>query len=486
MKVHLISGLPMEIRQGGEIDTLYPPLGLLYLISYCRQFIDDIEWKVTDGDMLAYEKTLKEIRKFQPDVIGFSLHSMGVFGAYKLINQVKEEFPETFIIVGGPHATALPHEVLQRSKTDAVVIGEGEQTFLELMQHLKTGSPKLQDINGIFFRKEKEIAATEERTAIKDINSIPFPARELIDIKKYPGFVVTRGKPETYYISTRGCPYHCVFCADEVWWHQMPTVRLRSPKNVVDEVEILVNEYKMKDLYDQCDEFNPNLIWAEKMCDEFIARDLDVTWKVQMRADKVTDNLASKLAKAGCWLVSLGIESGNQETLNGVQKYITLEQVTKSCKILKSHGIKVFGLFMAFNVWEENGHLRYEGVRETRNTLKFAKSLIERNLLDYMSWSLTAPFPGSKLYGIALKYNLIPKELLDGTEDWNNTWRLLMNLPDVSKQDWEMVKNEGAKLQARLLLKNGNMNRSLIPLYFKRGVQISKLELRRVLGRFSI
>jgi radical SAM superfamily enzyme YgiQ (UPF0313 family) len=485
MKVQLVSGLPIEKRTGGEIDTLYPPLGLLYLISYCRQFINDIEWKVTDGDMLAFEKTLKEIRNFRPDVVGFSLRSMGTVGAYKLINQVKEEFPETLVIVGGPHATALPDEVLQMSKADVAVLGEGEQAFLELIQQLKSGKIELKKIKGICFRSKEKLVSTEKRDLIKDIDSIPFPAREFVDLKKYPGFVVRKNKPETYYISSRGCPHHCIFCANNIWWHQTPNVRFRSPKNILDEVEVLRNEYGMKEFYDQCDEFNVNLPWAEKVCDEFIARDLDVTWKVQMRADKVTESLAAKLAKAGCWLVSLGIESGNQETLSGVKKFISLDQVVKSCEILKRHGIKVYGLFMAFNTWEENRQLRYEGVKETRNTLKFAKSLIDGNLLDYISWSLTAPFPGSKLYDIAIRHSLIPKEVLEEKEDWNNTWRLLLNLPGVSREDWEMIKNEGAKLQTRCFLKNGNINRSLIPLYFRRGVELSKLEVKKLLGRFS-
>ena len=484
MKVHLICGLPLKSRKEGEIDTIYPPLGLLYLISYCRQFIGDIEWKVTDGNVLGYEKTLNEVRKFQPDIVGFSLNSMGVVGAYKLINQIKEEFHETRIIVGGPHATALPKEVLQRTKADVIVLGEGEQTFLELLQHFKIGRPEMKDIHGIMFRNARDFSTTKKRMLIKDIDSIPFPARELLDIKKYPGFVVTKGKPETYYISSRGCPYQCVFCSNPIWNHNLPKLRLRSPKNILDEVELLVNEYGMKELYDQCDEFNANPMWAEKVCDEFIARDLDIVWKVQMRADKITDNFAEKLARSGCWLVSLGIESGNQKTLNGVRKLINLNQVIKSCEILKKHNIKVFGLFMAFNTWEENGKLKYEGVRETRNSLKFAKSLLDRNLLDYISWSLTSPFPGSKLYDIGIKYNLIPQEVLDGKEDWNNTWRLLLNLPGISKQDWECIKNEGSKLQARCLLKNGNMNRCLIPLYFRRGVKMSKLEIKKTLGRF--
>jgi len=482
MKVQLVSGLPIEKRTGGEIDTLYPPLGLLYLISYCRQFtddIDDIEWKVTDGNILAYEKTLKEVRNFQPDVIGFSLHSMGTIGAYRLINQVKEEFPKIFIIVGGPHATALPEEVLQRSNADVVVLGEGEQTFLELIKQIKSGKIELKKIKGICFRSKEKLVSTEKRDLIKDIDSIPFPAREFVDLKKYPGFVVRKNKPETYYISSRGCPHHCIFCANNVWWHQTPNVRFRSPKNILDEVETLRNEYRMKEFYDQCDEFNVNLPWAEKVCDEFIARDLDVTWKVQMHADKVTENLAAKLTKAGCWLVSLGIESGNQKTLDGVKKNISINQIVKSCEILKRHGIKVFGLFMAFNTWEDSERLKYEGVNETRNSLRFAKSLLDRNLLDYMSWSLTAPFPGSKLYDIGIRRNLIPKEVLEGKEDWNNTWRLLLNLPGVSMRDWENIKNEGSKLQAHCLLKNGNMNKSLIPLYFRRGIQMSKLEVRK-------
>jgi radical SAM superfamily enzyme YgiQ (UPF0313 family) len=114
-----------------------------------------------------------------------------------------------------------------------------------------------------------------------------------------------------------------------------------------------------------------------------------------MRAKPITDELAREMAEAGCWYVHLGIESGNEQTLKGVKKFIPLNDVDNACRLLKKYGIKIRALFMIYNVWEENGQLRFEDSQMSINTLKYAKNLIDNKLVDYVSWTAAAPYPGS-------------------------------------------------------------------------------------------
>lgn len=487
MRIQLVNGVPAEKRTGGEIDAIYPPLGLLYLASYSRACIQNLNFKVTDGNLVGYEKTIKEIERFQPDIIGMSISSFGIIGAYRLMNYIKNKYPEIFIIAGGPQPTSLPEEVMKKGLADAVVVGEGEVAFKELIEYKINKIKKLKDIKGILFKKNKNIYFTGKRKPIKDLDSIPFPARDLIDIRKYPGFVVVKRLPETYIISSRGCPYNCMFCSNPIWKASKPFVRLRNPDKVSDEIEELVHNYGIKEFYDQCDEFNPTLNWSKKICDEYIKRKIDIPWKVQLKADKIDEELVRKMSKAGCWLVSLGIESGNQQTLNGIEKNINLDQVVRACQLFKKHEIKVFGLFMMFNFWEKSNKLIFEDVRKTKNTLNFAKKLIEKRLLDYISWSFTTPYPGSKIYSIAKKHEILSENIIneEGLIDWNATWKMPVKLPGISEDEALQIKKDGSKIQARCLLKSRNINKSLVPLYFRRGVQVSKLELRNLVERLS-
>jgi len=479
MRVQLVLAPRLKLQRTGGVDYLYPPLGLLYLASYLRDKLSDVELKVTDGFLLGYPKTIEEVILFAPDILGVSFTTPAAAGAYKLINEIKPILPKTMIVCGGPHPTAMPEDVLLRSITDYVVRGEGETAFYNLISN---NEPKL--VQGVAYRDGERVIKTPVEPLITAIDEIPFPARDLIDMRKYPGYYITKRNPETDIISSRGCPYNCVFCSNPVWKLQKPWLRLRSPQNIVNELEALVKDYGIREYYDQCDEFNASKKWAISVCEELISRRLDITWKVQVRVDHLDEGLVSKMAEAGCWLVFIGIESGNQETLDGIRKRVTLEQVYEACRLFQKYGIKIFGLFMAFNVWEDSGQLMYEDLAKTTKTLNFAEKLVDEGLLNYLTWSLTTPYPASELYDIALRHKLIAQDLVGQWDKIEPIWNFTMRLPTVSEEDWMAIKSHGARLQAKCIIRGRRFNFSTMKLILQRGFSMIFLDLERLLKRF--
>ena len=466
-----------KLIQEGVISLVYPPLGLLYLAAYVRDR-EDVEVSVIDGCLEEYGDLISKIHAYSPDILGMSFTTQAATGAYKLINDLKPKRDlreKPFIVCGGPHVTALPDEALIKSNCDAVVLGEGEITFHEIVQQLRNGRIDFSAILGVGYLNNGDITINPKRTLIKDLDALPLPARDLIDLSMYPGVYYKEQSQETYMVSSRGCPYNCVYCSNPVWKYNKPWYRLRSPVKVVDEIEYIVNVLGIKEIYDQTDEFNGNMKWAKAVCDEIIRRGIKVSLKAQMRSDHMDRELAEKMAAAGFWLGLFGVESGNARTLKGIDKRTTPEMNRNALACLKAAGIKTYALLMAFNVWEEDGQLCFEDQEETLRTLTYAKSLADEGLMDLMSWSLTTPYPGSKLYDIALRHHLIPTEIQDKWELWDSSERMIMQLPDITKKDWVNIQNKGKRLQFVLLLKSGTYNLKSFRLYMKRALsQIRK------------
>lgn len=484
MKIQFIFAPPKEKPKLAEIpEGLTPPLGILYLAAYLQKYLPRLKLKVSDGLILGWQKTLKEVENFAPQVIFISYLTPCALSAYELVNAVKKANPKTITVLGGPHATALPHEPFVLSQTDFVIAGEGEQTSLELIQALLKRRGSFSRIAGLYWKKGKKIIKNKPREFIKNLDEIPFPARDLIDLKDYRGWFVTKKTPETSIFFSRGCPFNCTFCSNCVWKSAKPWLRLRSPKNIVDEMEHLKKDFGIREVFDHSDEFNNSLPHALSICREIKERNLDMPWKVQLRAHPLPQELVKAMAEAGCWYVHLGIESGNQRTLKGIKKGITLEQVKNACALLKKYKIKIFGLFMLFNAWDEKGRLVYEGVRETEKTLAFAKKLIDQRLLDYISWSITTPYPGSQLFEIAQRFNLLESSLHQDWSRWLVDNSFLMKLPHVSSQQASRLYLQGSKLRAYCFLRSGNWGIKDIPLFFKKAVKSLEIGIKGRLGR---
>ena len=491
MKVTLVFSPPEKAAQLGELGTtLSPPMGVLYLAGFLREHCPHVELSVIDGPRLGFDRTLARIHSEGPDILAVSAYTLTSTGAYALIDRVKADAPETVVIMGGPHVTALPEDALTRAKVDAVAMGEGECTLTEFVRAVeKRGSldlDDLSDIDGLALRVNGAVVTNKPRALINDLNSIPFPARDLIDLGDYDGFYLTKQKPETIMLFSRGCPFDGTFCSNIIWRNphtSKPCARIRSPKNIVDEMEQLRVDFGVREVFDQSDEFNNHLKNARAICREMIDRDLHMTWKTQLRCHPLPDDLVKLMHRSGCWYTHLGVESGNPRTLRGTRKHITIEQVESACRTLHRNDIRIHALFMLYNVWEEDNALRFEDTALTRNTLAFARSLAARRLIDYMGWSITEPYPGSPLYEVALKYNLIKPHLQSDWGAWLTENAFVMQLPGVNESDAARLKTEGAKVRALCMLRSGGLNLSTIPYVFKKVVKLVQNELRARFGR---
>jgi len=485
----LLFAPPKKQPKMGELgEEIAPPLGVLYLAGAVRQEFPYMEIEVFDGVRRGFSRSWEIIRETKPDYLGLSFYTTSAEGAFELARRTRLEFPNTRIVMGGPHATALPHEALERGSADVVVRGEGETTLVELLHLWNTeGSgwrSRCSSVDGIAWLAENgTMVMSKPRCHVDPLDLIPFPARELINLRDYKGFYISKTRPETSMVMSRGCPFACTFCSNQVWKLGRPLVRTRTPENIVSELEELRDTFGIREVFDHADEFNSNITAGNAITRALIERDVGLYWKTQVRAYPLPPAFVESMAKAGCWYVHLGIESGNETTLHGIGKKVTREQVVDACRVLKDNGIRVHGLFMLFNVWEENGRLKFEGPEETERTLEFADSLSSKGLLDYMGWSVTTPYPGSKLYDIALRYELIKPHLQDAWERWLLDETFVMNLPGITDQDMARAKSKGSILRGKLLLKSGHLNISDMGYFVKKGMKIISNEFKARSGR---
>jgi radical SAM superfamily enzyme YgiQ (UPF0313 family) len=483
MKIHFVFPPVIKTPKYGELNIgCLPPLGILYLASYIRGKIGGIEMKATDGLLTGYKQTIANIESFKPDILAVSFYTANALSAFELINYFKYKYPYMFILAGGPHATALPEESLQRSNVDVVVIGEGEITFYELVNLYRKGlhhtAENLSKVNGIAFRDNGYINKTAPCEPIEDVDTIPFPARDLIDITRYKGWYLNRNAPETGVLFSRGCSHECTFCANVVWKVCKRLNRRRSPKNIVDEIKCLHREYGIREIYDCSDEFNSHLGHALEVCQEIKNRDLDITWKTSMRAAPLTEELAKAMAESSCWYVMMGIETGNPETMKGIKKHMSFTQIENACRLLRKYHIKVMGLFMLYNVWEENGKLRYETTEMVKNTFRYINHLVKLGLLDYIGWSITVPYPGSQLYDTAVKYNLIKEKYAGNWDQWLVGDSYILQLPGVNHKDQVRLKTIGQLARARLIIKKHDFKMKDIGWMIKKSFKLVQNELQ--------
>ena len=425
----------------------HPHLGILYLCGYLRSAIENVEISYLDT-RLNRKRHLQRIEELKPDLYGISFSTLRVVEAYEIISAIKERFPSLPVVCGGAHPTIDPEQVLNKAPADICVVGEGELTLTEVVEAVCLGKRKLEDIPGIAYRNNnKKIIYNPKRDFVKNLDVIPFPAWDLVNFNDYVGNYQYKGKPSTVMISSRGCPYNCTYCSNPIWKNNKPWVRLRSPKNIADEVTILY-ERGIREISIRSDEFNVRLDWCMDVCREIQRLGYkDLYFQANFMANLFNEDLAREMAKSNFWLIQLGIESANQRVLNGIKKKITIEQIVNTCEIAKKYKIKVYAYIMVYNAWEEDGKLCYETPQEAGNTLRFVWKLKRRGLLDYISFATATPLQGSSLYDIAKKHNILKSE--DDVKDLSD---FRMSLPDITEKQMRKTRLIGLLVQLYFII----------------------------------
>ncbi len=394
MKVVLINS---NTRDTGELWTTLPPLGPLYIASYLMKYGHEVRFIDADIDDLSYDQIREIIESEKPGLIGITINIIMVKAAYELSQFLKQHF-DTPIAVGGPYTSAVVEKTFDEcSDIDFVVYGEGEETVLDMVSYLEGGERKLSEVAGIAYQVDGETHINKARQYIKDLDTIPFPAFELIDdLSKYKGTYPIGDSPSLVIFGSRGCPFSCSFCNDSVWRSKN---RKRSPENVVDEIAELRKKYKVREIFFQDDTLNLDRKWFERICDLIIERGLnkDISFKAPFRADRklVDEALLEKARKAGFWMLFYGIESGDPRILSTVCKGLSLEEVERAFKLTKKAGIRTLGSFMVGNLEEDRDSIE--------KSLAFFKKIDP----DYGGFAIATPFPGTAFYQDGLKKGLL-------------------------------------------------------------------------------
>jgi len=348
------------------------PLGLLYIAAALREAgHDGIRVLDASAEGLDHEEVLSRIEEFSPDMVGISSMTIGASEAHELAAIVKRRDPRCRVVFGGAYAGSSPELIIKDQNVDFAVIGEGESTLCELVEALENGKDP-SDIRGLAFRNGDAPVLTPPRPFIEDVDSIPFPAWDLVDMDRYfdparrhaLSQVPVSGRMIPIFTS-RGCPYGCIYC------HNMfgKRVRLRSPGNVLREIELLVERYAPEEIEVWDDIFNYDPERAARICDGIIERGLKLSLSFPngLRVDRMDEALVDKLKRAGARLIFYAVESASPEVQERMGKKLDLEKAVKIIRHTADRGIFTGGFFM----------LGFPG--ETREemlkTVRFAKEM---------------------------------------------------------------------------------------------------------------
>lgn len=390
-----------------DLASFQPPVGLCTLASYLIQ--QGYKVKIIDANVgrFTLNAIVEQIEKNRPRIIGVYTITPNFIIVEKLVEQLKEKVPTIPVIAGGPHVNFMPKESLEETKLDYVCVGEGEETLHELVEQIRTHQYNLSSIDGLAWRDGEKIVINKSRTRKVDLDHLPFPAVHLLpDIQEYKLYLLQhKRQPFMTIITSRGCPYKCVFC-DTPFGKKMS---YNSPAYTVAYIEYLKEQFGIKEVHFVDDTFTLKESRTREMCDLMIKRKSQVSWYAATRADMKDKTLFKKMKEAGCWIVAIGAETGNQEIMTNIGKNTSIEKIQETAKLVRGAGLKLKVFFILGNPGET--------VDTIDQTIEFARKLNAH----YPVFSLMTPFPGAPLWYNAEQF---------GQFDRKNFRKLLISTSD--------------------------------------------------------
>ena len=365
-----------------EMVNSYPPLGLGYLAAVA----ENLGHEVSIHDMglrpnMPVEEDIKSVIDGKPDLVAFTSMTTSYLSVEQAAGLLKEALGVP-IVIGGPHATSLPQQTISDPNFDFLVYGEGEPAWTELLQAIEAKDDRYERIENLWFRRDGQVVSNPERKLTSDLDAIPFPARHLYELDKYPLYAPD-GAPMLTVLSSRGCPWSCSFCFKGIVGR---TYRQRSPENIFAELEQAHEQYGVRNFYFIDDLFTIDVRRLESIADHFIEKGSPFRWQCLARVDRVKPNLLQKMQQAGCRQIHYGIESGNTDILKATAKHIDLDQVRQAATWTMEAGIKGKGYFI----------LGLPG--DTEETMEETISFAEGLDLDEAMFSIATPFPGTRMW----------------------------------------------------------------------------------------
>lgn len=374
-----------------KASTTTPPIVLMSLAAYLRQSgftVDMIDIKSFKGDDFVFKEIVNEIKVKQPSIICLTCKVYEVLEVRFMVRKLKDLFPKIIFVLEGLYPSLCPDEFLyENTGFDFVCIGESELILRDLCK-FSIEKRDLKFVRGIAFFQNSKIIKTEPNDYLKSLDSLPFLAYDLVDMNFYtqPSVLNFRGVPLVSFVllTMRGCPFNCEFCIERKGAYK--NVRLMSFKRVVDEIEFLVKNFHIDGLNFYDDIFTLDKLRLLNFCKELRSRKIKILWECSSRVTFITEETAREMAKAGCYQISFGVESGSQRILDLLKKEIKVEQVKPAFDLCKKYKIRQFANFMV--------NLPTETDEDLVKTINLAR-LLKANLVVF---NVAMPVPGTEIY----------------------------------------------------------------------------------------
>ena len=383
------------VEWGMQTDDIgfYPPLGLMYIASYLRKNTN-FEVKILDTivERLNQEEISRILKEYNPKLVGLTSFTLSFYDLIQTINTVKTICPSAHVCIGGPHTHHWHNEIIKKTGVDSVIVGEGEITFTQLSKAINEGG-NLKRIKGLIFKEGTKIIETGSADFIANLDELPFPAYELVPHEKYCSIHSTKG-PIATIITSRGCPHNCSYCDK-----QSIRYRSRSVENSLDEIQMHYNNGVREFIFFD-DTFNLTPQRVIDVSKEIIDRKLYINWLFRGRVDQITDEMIAIAKKAGCSLISFGIEDCSNEGFRMINKGITIEQVIRAIDIVKRYDIEISTNWII-------GLPRHKTKEDIMGLLKFAQKLDS----TYAEFSMLTVYQGTQMFHEGVQRGVIDKDV---------------------------------------------------------------------------
>lgn len=426
MKVLFVNP-PQTASKYKFMGVIAPPLSIAYMAGVLQENNIDVEILDASAEDMDFKDVEKELLKRKPDLVALTALTPTIGRALETAQVVKETLPDSIVVMGGYHPTFNFIETLEDENVDIVIRGEGEYIMLNLVQALENQS-SLHDVKGIVFedKNSKEIVVNPEAPLIQDLDELPFPALNLLPMKKYRLFDMDTHM--TTMITTRGCPMQCSFCSSAAMHGKK--IRERSVENIVDEIEYLKTNYDIDTIAFMDDTFTLKKRKVMAICDEILKRNIEIMWGCTSRVDTLDEKLLKKMKEAGCITIFIGVESADQQQLDNMCKNTTIAKIENAFKI--AHKLKIRTIASVA--------LGMPG--DTKEIMNKTVKFVHKLKPNYAIYSLATPYPGTRFYKEAFEKNLIK------IKDWS---KYTLITPILETIDCSL--NDMRKIQAKAFMK---------------------------------
>ena len=370
-------------QEGGVWSTFWPPLSLATMAAVLEASGHRVQVIDSAAAGISWQNLIAEVKRKCPDAAIWSTGTPSIVDDLALAGELKEAAADLKTAVFGTHVTALDQSSLEKAPgLDAIIRNEPEETAAEWVARLETGE-SWEGLAGLTYRAEESIIRNPDRPFMKDLDALPDPAWHLLHLDSYR--LPLKGDRFLMVSPHRGCPYPCSFCTAQTYYGSQ--LRRRSVERVAAEIRHDISRYGIKEFFFWSDTFTLDRRYVIELCRALTP--LNISWAANSRVDTIDEELAELMGRAGCWMISFGIESGEQALLDRVGKRATVEEAAEAVHVSQKARLKVAGHFV----------LGIPG--ETRESLEKTLGLARRLPLDFAQFYCAVPFPGSRLYETA-------------------------------------------------------------------------------------